>query len=161
MNTSEKSRPIELLSHRPAETIELGRKIGKALTGGEIIALTGPLGSGKTHLIKGIVAGTGASDLTRVNSPTFVLINEYTRPDVRLDVFHIDLYRIDSIAEFEMLGFDDLCSPTSIVLIEWADKVQPALQDIDLIRIKLSHINENRRNIQIRNIPAYLQTALM
>ena len=144
---------LEIISNSPAETIQLGRRIGAALKGGEVIGLIGPLGSGKTHLIKGIAAGTGATDANRVSSPTFVIVNEYLSTSALLDVYHIDAYRIQSIAEFEMLGFDEFCRGDSVVVIEWADKVAAALQNIDLIRIELSHIDETHRRIVLRNAP--------
>ena len=124
------------------------------LRGGEVFALCGPLGSGKTHLIKGIAAGVGADDDKNVNSPTFVLVNEYQG---RLDIYHIDAYRLNSISEFEMLGFDDFCYPGSVVLIEWADKVEFALQALDTIRIELEHADQTQRTIHIKNIPEYIR----
>lgn len=150
------ARDITLISDSTDQTVEFGKKIGTLIKGGEIFCLTGPLGSGKTHLVKGIAAGAGASDPRQVNSPTFVIINEYHGPDSGLDIYHIDAYRLDSIAEFEMLGFDDLCYPNSVVLIEWADKVKPALKNIDSIRIELSHVSQNQRRINMKNIPSYL-----
>ncbi len=150
------ARDITLISDSTDQTVELGKKIGTGLKGGEIFCLTGPLGSGKTHLVKGIDDGAGASDTRQVNSPTFVIINEYHSPDSALDIYHIDAYRLDSIAEFEMLGFDDLCCPNSVVLIEWADKVRSALKNIDSIRVELSHISQNQRQINMKNIPSYL-----
>ena len=133
--------------------MELGRKIGAQLRGGEVFAICGPLGSGKTHLIKGIAAGAGAQDLQSVTSPTFVIVNQYAG---RFDLYHIDAYRLDSIADFERLGFDDFCYPESVVLIEWADKVEPALQGLDYVRIDLAHAGERTRGIRLRNVPAYL-----
>jgi tRNA threonylcarbamoyladenosine biosynthesis protein TsaE len=135
------------------ETIDLGFKIGEQLRGGEVIALVGPLGSGKTHLIKGVAAGAGAKDRTEVNSPTFVIINEY---EGRLHIYHIDAYRIGSLAEFEMLGFDDLLSPESVVLIEWADKVEEVVAQTNPICIELRHEGRTRRSIEIRNLPSYI-----
>ena len=149
MNNKTPQKNKTLISNSPQRTIQLGREIGTSLKGGEVIALVGPLGSGKTHLIKGIAAGLGLSDTDQVSSPTFVLVNEYTGPDIRLDIYHIDAYRLDSAAEFEKLGFDDLCYPGSVVLIEWADKVRAVLKNIDCIDIELSHISENKRKIQI------------
>ncbi len=156
MTDSADTETIEIVSNSPDETIQLGRRIGAALKGGEVIGLVGPLGSGKTHLIKGIAAGTGATDASRVSSPTFVIVNEYLSTSAGLDVYHIDAYRIQSIAEFEMLGFDELCQPDSVVVIEWADKVAQSLQDIDPIRIELSHIDETHRRIVLRNAPRRL-----
>ena len=141
-------------TNSPEETIELGRKLGSQLKGGEVIALCGPLGSGKTHLIKGIAAGLGAEDNTIVNSPTFVIVNEYTG---RLDIYHIDAYRLNSISEFEMLGFDDFCYPHSVVLIEWADKIESAIEMINYIRIDIQHCCQNTRKIIITNIPENIE----
>jgi len=126
----------------------IGRRLGSQLKGGEVIAVCGPLGSGKTHLIKGIATGAGAKDHRNVNSPTFVVVNEYAG---RLDIYHIDAYRLNSVSEFEMLGFDDFCYPESVVLIEWADKIESALQAIDYIRIELEHAGETKRKIHIKS----------
>ena len=127
MNQKDSENQFQMVSQTPEQTVELGVSIGSALKGGEIIALTGPLGSGKTHLIKGIAHGAGAAEENSVNSPTFVIVNEYHRPDGSLDIYHIDAYRINSVEEFERLGFDDLYYPNSVVLIEWADKVVDVL----------------------------------
>jgi tRNA threonylcarbamoyladenosine biosynthesis protein TsaE len=143
----------EITSNFPQQTIELGKKLGSQLKGGEVIAICGPLGSGKTHLIKGIAAGAGAGDVKSVSSPTFVLVNEYTG---RLNIYHIDAYRLNSAREFEMLGFDDFCNPDSVVLIEWADKVASALEGIDCIHIDLSHTSLTQRKITIINTPDYI-----
>ena len=144
---------FDIISNSADETIELGRKLGSQLKGGEVIAICGQLGSGKTHLIKGIATGAGASDSRSVNSPTFVIVNEYVG---RLDIYHIDAYRLNSLAEFEMLGFDDFCYPQSVVLIEWADKIESALGTIDYIRIELEHSGQTTRTIHITNKPAYI-----
>jgi len=149
---------FDTVSNSPEETVELGRKIGSQLKGGEVIAVCGTLGSGKTHLIKGIAAGAGAGDSRRVNSPTFVIVNEYMGGPSRLDIYHIDAYRLGSIAEFEMLGFDDFCYPQSVVLIEWADKIESALGAIDYIRIELFHAGETERKIRIENAPEYIDS---
>jgi len=144
---------FDITSNSPEETIELGRNFGSQLKGGEVVAICGPLGSGKTHLIKGIAAGAGAKDAKHVNSPTFVIVNEYAG---RLDIYHIDAYRLDSVSEFEMLGFDDFCYPQSVVLIEWADKVESALRTLDYIRIELDHAGETIRAIHVKNTPQYI-----
>ncbi len=147
------SNNTDITTSSPAETIEFGRKLGSKLKGGEVIALCGPLGSGKTHLIKGVAAGAGAEDQTHVNSPTFVIVNEYTG---RLDIYHIDAYRLNTVSEFEALGFDDFCYPQSVVMIEWADKIEAALDSMDYIRIRLAHAGETARQIHIENIPEYI-----
>lgn len=160
MNRKKANSSLQITSHSLAETMQIGQKIGTALKGGEVIALIGPLGSGKTHLIKGIAAGLGAADSKLVTSPTFVLINEYTGPKMRLDVYHVDAYRLESAGQFEMLGFDDLCRPDSVVLIEWADRVQSALQNIDTIQVELSHIDQNERQIRLKSVPRYVLESL-
>jgi len=147
---------LEITSKSPEQTIELGRKIGLQLRGGEIVAVCGLLGSGKTHLIKGIVEGAGAKDSKDVTSPTFVIVKEYVG---RLDIYHIDAYRLDSIGEFEMLGFDDFCYPQSVALIEWADKIESALKSIDYVRVELFHAGETTRKIRIENTPEYMTIA--
>ncbi|MHC4571565.1 MAG: tRNA (adenosine(37)-N6)-threonylcarbamoyltransferase complex ATPase subunit type 1 TsaE [Planctomycetota bacterium] len=144
---------LDVTSNSPEETIEFGQKIGSQLRGGEVLAICGSLGSGKTHLIKGIAAGAGAEDSRQVTSPTFVIVNEYAG---KLDIYHIDAYRLSSVGEFEMIGFDEYCRPQSVVVIEWADKVELALQGINYIRIELSHAGESKRKIHIENIPEYL-----
>ena len=160
MSPSRENHSLQITSHSPDETMQIGAKIASALKGGEIIALIGPLGSGKTHLVKGLAAGLGEGDTKLVNSPTFVLINEYTGPEMRLGVYHIDAYRLESIGEFEMLGFDDLCRPDSVVIIEWADKVRSALRNADTIQIELSHIDQNQRQILLKSAPNYILDSL-
>jgi tRNA threonylcarbamoyladenosine biosynthesis protein TsaE len=146
---------FSITTNSPEETLEFGCRFGSQLRGGEVIALCGPLGSGKTHLIKGIVKGLDAEGTANeVTSPTFVLVNEYAG---RLDVFHIDAYRLDAISQFEQIGFDDYCYPGSVVLIEWADKIRKALAGIDYIKIELAHLNESARSIHISNLPAYIR----
>ena len=149
------SANIDIISNSPGQTIEFGRKLGAQLRGGEVIGICGPLGSGKTHLIKGIAAGAGAKDHKQINSPTFVIVNEYSG---RLDIYHIDAYRLNSVSEFEMLGFDDFCYPESVVLIEWADRVEPALQDLDYICVELEHAGKTRRKIHVKNTPEYISS---
>jgi tRNA threonylcarbamoyladenosine biosynthesis protein TsaE len=137
-------------SNSPEQTIELGRKIGASLKGGEVICLIGPLGAGKTHLVKGIAAGVGAENVQRVNSPTFVIVNEYFG---RLEVYHIDAYRIEKASDFEMIGFDDFLHPGAVVVIEWANKVREVLKNISCVEIELSHLSAAQRSISINNIP--------
>jgi len=147
------STNIDITLNSPDETIEFGRRLGAQLRGGEVIGICGPLGSGKTHLVKGIAAGAGAKDHRQINSPTFVIVNEYPG---RLDIYHIDAYRLNSVSEFEMIGFDDFCYPQSVVLIEWADRVEPALQTLSYVRIELEHAGRTKRKIHVENTPEYI-----
>lgn len=107
-------------SQSPGETLALGERLGHHLVGGLAIGLVGPLGAGKTQLVKGIAVGNGAADSREVTSPTFTLIQEYSG---RLKLYHIDAYRLRSDAELLALGLDELVRPDSVVIIEWADRV--------------------------------------
>jgi len=146
----------EIVTDSAAETIEFGRKIGLQLTGGEVFAICGTLGSGKTHLIKGIAAGAGAEHSEQVNSPTFVIVNEYEGRE-GLYIYHIDAYRLNCVAEFEMLGFDDFCHGGAVVLIEWADKVKAALEGTGCVWVEMSHVGQSKRGIRICNGPEYMK----
>jgi tRNA threonylcarbamoyladenosine biosynthesis protein TsaE len=146
-------KPFTLTTNSPEQTIALGRFLGERVKGGEVFALEGALGTGKTHFIKGIAAGVGTDQMDQVNSPTFVLVNEYQG---RLDIFHIDAYRLDQPKDFELLGFDDFLYPGAIVLIEWADKVKAVLQDMNTIDLQLAHVSDTKRTITIENAPEYL-----
>lgn len=143
------NQTYELISESVEQTFEIGKRIGKALQGGTLVCLTGNLGSGKTTLIKGIAAGAGASNPHSVNSPTFVIVNEY---EGKFHIFHIDAYRISSIQEFAALGFEDYIGPESVVLIEWADKVAQSLKGFEKIQIEMSHNRQNSRNIRITGL---------
>jgi len=147
---------FDVVSNSAEETIEVGCRIGEQLKGGEVIAVCGVLGSGKTRLIKGIVSGAGGEKSREVTSPTFIIVNEYSG---RFDIYHVDAYRLNSIEEFEKIGFDEICNPQSLVLIEWADKIESALQAIDYIRIELFHAGQTKRQIHIRNYPEYIKMA--
>jgi tRNA threonylcarbamoyladenosine biosynthesis protein TsaE len=143
------NKTIEIISDSVEKTFEIGKRIGEMLEPEKIVCLRGPLGSGKTSLVKGIAAGMGAARPKLVNSPTFVIINEY---EGRLNIFHIDAYRINTITEFAALGFEDLLGPESIILIEWADKVAGALKGFECIYIDMQHNGASSRIIKISGI---------
>lgn len=107
-----------MLRTRSAEETEaLGRLLGTLLGSGDVVALSGELGAGKTVLVRGLVAGAGATG--RVASPTFTLIREYPGP---VPVYHADLYRLESAAELEDIGLEELFDRPGIVVIEWAER---------------------------------------
>lgn len=101
-----------------AEMISAGRSLAGELAAGDVIALNGSLGAGKTHFTKGIVEGLGSGD--DVTSPTFALVNEYRSG--RIPVFHFDFYRLESSDEVIRIGWDDYLDEDGILLVEWADR---------------------------------------
>jgi tRNA threonylcarbamoyladenosine biosynthesis protein TsaE len=122
------------------QTLELGKILGSVIQGGAVLALSGNLGSGKTHLTQGIAIGLGI-DRKLVNSPTFALVQEYAG---RVPVFHFDTYRLRSIDEFLELGFDEYLAANGVCIIEWADRVISVLPD-ERLTICIWVENENSR----------------
>jgi len=149
-----------ILSHSVEQTLAVGRTIGSALRSGDVVALVGPLGAGKTYLVKGIAAGLAVEDLRKVTSPTFVLVNEYRG---RLHLFHIDAYRLSVGYELEALGFDEiLATRDSVVVIEWADRVADALPPAYL-EVRLQTLGPTERSLtasSVRNAGDHLLTCL-
>jgi tRNA threonylcarbamoyladenosine biosynthesis protein TsaE len=139
------SLPWTLLSTSHRHTDLLGQAIGRILRGGETIALYGPLGAGKTALVRGIAQGLGASPMA-VTSPTFVMIHEYDQG--RLPLVHVDLYRIRTAHELESTGLVEYFSGQTVTAIEWADKGLASLPR-DRIEITLKHHAARSRTIQL------------
>ena len=106
------------ISNSPAETEAFGRRFAENINLGEVIALTGELGSGKTQFVKGLVAALGAT--TAATSPTFTLIHEYSGG--RLPIYHFDFFRVEDRQSAERLGLDDYFFGDGVSVIEWADK---------------------------------------
>jgi len=107
-----------LISNNTAETVAIGQRYARDAKRGDVFALTGDLGSGKTQFVKGFVAGLGSK--AEVTSPTFVLLHEYEGG--RLPVYHFDFYRLDSRETILRLGLDDYLFGSGLCLIEWADR---------------------------------------
>jgi len=107
-----------IISHSPEETFEFGRKFAATVKRGDVLALAGDLGAGKTHLVKGLAAGLGIG--SEVTSPTFTLIHEYEGG--RFPLYHIDLYRLDTAQEALKIGLDEYLESAGVTVIEWADK---------------------------------------
>ena len=147
----------EILSKSPDETVALGRTLGRHLQGGELIALVGDLGTGKTHLIKGIALGLEVADADGVGSPTFTIINEY---EGRRMLYHVDAYRLEKAGELAALGFDEMCRGAGVVVIEWADRVSSLTEAYEPITINLTHRGENERSISIKGLSAEVAKAI-
>ena len=134
-----------VVSRSAQETAALGRSFGLGLKPGEIVALLGDLGSGKTQFVKGVCSGIGVN--VSVTSPTFTLINEYPAPFGI--VAHIDLYRIGSHQELRDLGIDSYFRDSCICLIEWAERALAVLP-LQYRRVKLTHgEGENQRVVTV------------
>ncbi len=102
------------------ETIRLGEKIAKRLKAGDLVALSGDLGAGKTTLVKGIAKGLGIKDYRHVNSPSFVLVKEYKG---KTPLYHFDIYRLNKLKDVEDIGYEDYLGRRGVVVIEWAKKM--------------------------------------
>jgi tRNA threonylcarbamoyladenosine biosynthesis protein TsaE len=136
----------QITTRSAEETIAFGRTLAELLAPPRLVLLRGDLGAGKTTLVKGIAAGFGAAEEDDVTSPTFTLVHEYRGP--RVNVYHIDLYRIDTPRELETLGLDDLRADNSILLIEWGEKFARFVRERN-IEISLERTGENERRITV------------
>lgn len=128
------------------ETIELGFTVGKALKKGSVVSLRGSLGVGKTVFAKGVAQSLGIEEA--IVSPTFTLIQEY---EGALPLYHMDLYRIDSEEEFELIGGEEYLFGDGITLIEWSEKIQDLLPQ-ETIYVTISLESDNARSITIEGI---------
>jgi tRNA threonylcarbamoyladenosine biosynthesis protein TsaE len=107
------------ISHSPAETEALGEQFGRAARRGQVIALSGDLGAGKTQFVRGLARGLGFTG--RVHSPTFTLVNEYGGG--RLKLFHLDLYRLETPEQIASAGVEEFLAPDGVSVIEWAERL--------------------------------------
>jgi len=128
------------ISHNPADTELLGEKFGRAVQPGQVIALSGDLGAGKTQFVKGVARGLGISE--RVHSPTFTLVNEYGGG--RLKLFHLDLYRLETAQQILSAGIEEYLSPDGVVVIEWAERLEAGKKSV---RVQIDIVSEAERRI--------------
>ncbi|MBI2851863.1 MAG: tRNA (adenosine(37)-N6)-threonylcarbamoyltransferase complex ATPase subunit type 1 TsaE [Chloroflexi bacterium] len=135
---------LDIVTHSPEETQELGRCIGEQALPGDIILLTGNLGAGKTCLTQGIAQGLGIQEY--VMSPSFVIVRELRG---RLWLYHIDLYRLDRIEEMADLGLDDYFYGGGVCVIEWAEKAMNLLPKEHLL-IEISYLSDTERQFQMK-----------
>ena len=146
MDAETKNILREITTHSSEETIAFGRTLAELLAPPKLVLLRGDLGAGKTTLVKGIAAAFGAASEENVTSPTFTLVHEYRGP--RANLYHIDLYRIDTPRQLETLGLDDLRSDNSILLIEWGEKFPRLVRERD-VEIALERESEYKRRITV------------
>jgi len=136
----------KVITNSAEETVELGRRLASQLAPPKLVVLSGTLGAGKTTLVKGIVEGYAVGSREDVSSPTFTLVHEYRSPAVNL--YHIDLYRVDTTRELETLGIDDLLGERSVIIIEWGEKFECFRQERD-VKIAMERTGESQRKITI------------
>ncbi len=150
-----------MVTRSAEETIAWGREFARGLQAPLLVLLTGDLGSGKTTLTKGIVAGLGAADEEDVTSPTFTLVHVYgddggqasSAGPVELGaaksvVYHGDLYRIESFHDFETLGLEDAFAKPAVMILEWSEKF-PLQAPWPQVRLKLEHMGGDSRRITV------------
>ena len=137
-----------LISRSVEDTIAIGERIAAKLRAGDVVALVGNLGAGKTILTKGIAKGLGVKDIRYVNSPTFVIIKEY---EAKTPIYHLDVYRLNSPALLDSESYEEYFYGDGVTVIEWADKIRGILPK-KYIEVKLSVIGKNSRSIKIRKV---------
>ena len=142
-------------SYSPKDTQKIGRRIGTKAQSGDVLLLVGDLGAGKTTLTQGILWGLGGTEYAR--SPTFVLVNEYP---ARLTLYHMDLYRLNSIEEIEDLGLDEYLYGNDLCVVEWADKA-PGYFPVNHAVIQLEVIDDQTRRVTVSSETAYLDRLVM
>jgi tRNA threonylcarbamoyladenosine biosynthesis protein TsaE len=133
---------FDFLSRAPEQTRRVGFRLGAMLKPGDVLALHGDLGAGKTTFVQGIAQGWGSVD--EVSSPTFVLVNVYRRPDGAL-IHHMDAYRIQSALEAEDLDLDEMMR-SGALLVEWAERIQSALPQ-EHLEVQLAYVNDEQRSL--------------
>ena len=135
---------MEFISHSPAETESLGEKFGRAARRGWVIALSGDLGAGKTQFVRGVARGLGSAG--RVHSPTFTLVNEYGGG--RLQLFHLDLYRLETAKQIVSAGIEEYLSPDGVSVIEWAERMtNDEWRMTNFKKVRIEVIGETERKI--------------
>ena len=134
-----------LITTSPEETIRLGQRLGALLETGDVVALTGTLGSGKTCFTKGLALGLGVHPDTVITSASFALVNEYQG---RCRFFHMDLYRLTGPMEFVSAGLEEFLFDGGVAAVEWADRVPEALPQ-QRIDVEFAIIDDHRRQITL------------
>lgn len=135
---------LDFISHSETQTRRLGMRLAPLLQAGDVVALIGDLGSGKTRWIQGVCQGLDVAD--PVISPTFTLVNEYRG---RLPVYHIDLYRLADAAESLSFGLEEYLYGNGITLVEWADKALDYFPK-SYLAIELYYLEDTKRRVVMR-----------
>jgi tRNA threonylcarbamoyladenosine biosynthesis protein TsaE len=141
----ETEKASAVLSHSEAETFLLAEKMARPFTGQEVVLLIGELGAGKTIFAKGLASGLGVKDTGQVTSPSYTILNIYQG---KYPIFHFDLYRLESDAEIEDLGWEDYLD-RGVVVVEWGEKIRFALSPGQTMRVFIDKGKGDQRIIKI------------
>ena len=137
---------MKIIAESVEETITIGKKLGALVNSGDIVCLTGDLGTGKTHFVKGFAKGLNIEEY--ITSPTFTIVNEYQG---RLKLYHFDVYRVDDPDEIYAIGFDEYIFSSAVSIIEWSNLIQELIpeESIRINIVKVPEKGDNYREIEI------------
>jgi tRNA threonylcarbamoyladenosine biosynthesis protein TsaE len=140
---------LDFVSHSVTQTGRLGVRLGELLQPRDLICLSGELGAGKTALARGIARGWGAA--VRVTSPTFALVNQYPRLIDGRILYHIDCYRLETLADAITMGLEDILASDGAIMIEWPERIEKMLPP-DRLTITMRYESETRRNLRVQAV---------
>jgi tRNA threonylcarbamoyladenosine biosynthesis protein TsaE len=137
---------VDFISHSAEQTRRIGERLGRLLRSGDVVCLEGDLGSGKTCMAQGLGRGLGVA--TPITSPTFIIVNEYPLLNSRYRFYHIDLYRVESVAEARATGLEEYFYGDDVCAIEWAECAREILPS-ERLWITLHHLGESKRRVRL------------
>jgi tRNA threonylcarbamoyladenosine biosynthesis protein TsaE len=136
---------LDVISHSAAQTARFGARLGKLLQAGDIICLSGDMGTGKTSFATGIGQGWGAK--TPLTSPTYNLVHQHKRDEDKRILYHLDCYRLQSVDDTDSIGLDDILDSNGVAIIEWAERIDEALP-VDRLWVDMRVIEDMRRSFR-------------
>lgn len=148
---------LDIVSYSAEQTRALGARLGRLLRKGDVVCLVGDMGAGKTVFTSGLGLGWGAT--TPITSPTFNLVHQHRREADRSVLYHLDCYRLRGAHDTDSIGLDDILDGDSVVVLEWAERIESALPK-EHLWIEIRVREETRRNLLIEAVGARYQTLL-
>ena len=145
-----------IITHSPEETVDVASRIVRTLSEGDFIALVGELGSGKTMFVKGLAKGLGVEDYTYVNSPSFVVLKEYSGDK---DLYHFDVYRLDQKSFCDTLDYEKYFYNKGITVVEWANKISDILPE-EYLEVKILYRDGDERELEFEPVGESLRAKL-